>query len=418
MTKTQEHFAIEQENSDVRIRLHELLTPQGEEPTAEVRSERESLEKRLEAGEKKFNASLKALQVEQAKGVTVIDAEDRERQELREKVKVSDHLGAAMEGRPVDGAAAEFNQALGLRATGSFPLELLTPAVEARAVTITDTAVNARPWLDRLFADTAAARLGITFESVQPGVASYPVITAGGMPVQRGKGQSAGDAAWTVGVSELKPTRNAVRAVFSEEDAMRLPGLEEALRRDLSMALTEKVDRTIFTGDDGANPANGNISGLDTLANVVEKEITQANKVKGPETMTAFAELVDGKHSNGFEDLRIVAAVGANALWLATKISGNNAAIQTMAHFLRESGLSWTVRGEIEANTTNGKFGAFLGRGRNLQGAGIAAVWNSGILIRDPYSDAAGGEVALTLSYFWNFGLPRPTNFARIKFTT
>ena len=89
-----------------------------------------------------------------------------------------------------------------------------------------------------------------------------------------------------------------------------------------------------------------------------------------------------------------------------------------MAHFLRESGLSWTIRGEIEADTTNGKVGAPLGRGRGLQGAGIAAVWNSGVLIRDPYSDAAAGEVALTLSYFWNFGLPRPTNFARLKFVT
>ena len=37
-------------------------------------------------------------------------------------------------------------------------------------------------------------------------------------------------------------------------------------------------------------------------------------------------------------------------------------------------------------DTTNGKFGAFIGRGRGLQGAGTAAVWNSGILIRDPYS--------------------------------
>ena len=86
------------------------------------------------------------------------DAEARERRELREKVKVSDHLAAALEGRGLDGAAAEYNQALGLRANGAFPLELLTPAVEQRAVTITDTAVHARPWLDRLFADTAAAR--------------------------------------------------------------------------------------------------------------------------------------------------------------------------------------------------------------------------------------------------------------------
>ena len=402
--------------STCRQRLNELL--QVETRSAEEQTEMEALTKEVSSKEPELRAALAAEADPQEVVTPTEDAEGRERRELREKVKVSDHLAAAMEGRGLDGAAQEYNQALGLRATGSFPLELLTPAVEERAVTTTDTAVHAGPWLDRLFADTAASRLGITFESVAPGIASYPVITGGGTPAQRGKGQDADDGAWTVGVSELKPTRNAVRAVFSEEDAMRLPGLEEALRRDLAMALTEKVDRTVFEGDSTANPANGDISGLDTLANVVEKEITQANKIKGPETLTAFAELIDGKHSNGLEDLRIVAAVGANSLWLATKISGNNAAIQTMSNFLRDSGLSWTVRGEIEAATTSGKFGAFLGRGRGLQGAGIAAVWNAGNLIRDPYSGGAAGEVALTLSYFWNFGLPRPTNFARIKFVT
>ena len=399
-----------------RENLNRLLSieTRSDEQTAEM----EALTNEVSAKEPELRAAIAAEDDKKEVITPTEDAEARERRELREKVKVSDHLAAAMEGRGLDGAAQEYNQALGLRATGSFPLELLTPAVEERAVTTTDTAVHAGPWLDRLFADTAASRLGITFESVAPGIASYPVITGGGTPAQRGKGQDADDGAWTVGVSELKPTRNAVRAVFSEEDAMRLPGLEEALRRDLAMALTEKIDRTVFAGDSTANPANGDISGLDTLANVVEKEITQADKIKGPETLTAFAELIDGKHSNGLEDLRIVAAVGANSLWLATKISGNNAAIQTMSNFLRDSGLSWTVRGEIEAATTNGKFGAFLGRGRGLQGAGIAAVWNAGNLIRDPYSGGAAGEVALTLSYFWNFGLPRPTNFARIKFVT
>lgn len=36
--------------------------------------------------------------------------------------------------------------------------------------------------------------------------------------------------------------------------------------------------------------------------------------------------------------------------------------------------------------------------------------------MRDHYSGAAKGEIALTLSYLWNFGLPRAANFARVKF--
>ena len=356
------------------------------------------------------------LQAEPVSTPSPEDSEARERRELRGRVQVADHVSAAMESRGLDGAALEFNQALGLRATGAFPLELLAPEVEERATTNVNSQVTQRPWLDRLFSDTAAMRLGITFESVPAGAASFPLVKTGPSAAQRGRKEAAADAPWTVGVKDLKPTRNSVRAIFSEEDAMRLPGLEQALRRDLAMALTEGTDRVVFVGDTTANENAGDIAGLNTLADVTEKEISQASKIKGPETLTAFAELVDGKHSNGLEDLRVVASVGANALWLVTKVSGNNAEIQTMSQFLRGVGLSWTVRGDIEAATSAGKFGAFLGRGRGLMGAGVAAVWNSGLLIRDPYSQAAKGEVALTLSYFWNFGLPRPSNFARIKF--
>ena len=76
------------------------------------------------------------------------------------------------------------------------------------------------------------------------------------------------------------------------------------------------------------------------------------------------------------------------------------------------------MRGDIETATTNGKFGAFIGRGRGITGAGVAAVWNAGELIRDPYSGAAKGEIALTLNYLWGLKFPRPTQFARLKFVS
>ena len=64
-------------------------------------------------------------------------------------------------------------------------------------------------------------------------------------------------------------------------------------------------------------------------------------------------------------------------------------------------------------------WGAFIGRGKGLPGAGVAAdMEQSGLLIRDPYSGAAKGECALTLSYFWQLGSPSPSNFARLKFVT
>ena len=357
-----------------------------------------------------------------------LDPETRERMELRSKVRLGRFLEAGLEARAVDGAEAEYMGALKMPLVGkhmggtAFPLELLAPEIEARAAheeratTDTDTTSTPRRWLDRLFADTAAMRLGVTMESVPTGAASFPVTTAGASAAQRGRTEAAADAAWTVGVTELKPTRNAVRAEFSIEDAARIPGLESALTRDLRMALTEGIDRAIFLGDDGANENSADITGLQT-ASITETTITQANKVKGPETLTAFTGMVDGIHAASLADLNVVAAVGAWRLW-ETTIINSGADNMTLAAFMRGAGLSWSSRGNIEDATANGDFGAFVGLARGIDGAAVAAMWETAELIRDPYTSAAGGEVALTLCTLWNFGIPRTSNFRRIKFVT
>ena len=405
--------------SEIRSKLNELSGV--EDLTDEQRAEIDTLTAEYQAKEAQHRAAIVAEADETraaADGFNETgDGEAAEVRALRGRVRVSEYVAAAVEQRMAEGAEAEFNAALKMRGN-AFPLSLLAP--EVRATTDTDSQANqSGRWLDRLFAGTAAERIGITMESVAPGVASFPVTTAGASAAQRGRSEAAADAdaAWTVGVTELKPTRNAVRAVFNEEDAHRLPSLEASLRRDLGMALAEGVDRAIFVGDGGANEDTADITGLTTAAGVVEQTITQANKVMGPETLTAYSALVDGKAAMGFGDLRVCATVGAWRLWESTVI--NSAADNmTLAAFLRGAGLSWSARGEIETATTNGKFGAFVGLERGIEGAGVAAIWEAGMLIRDPYSGAAKGEVALTLSYFWNLGFPRATNFARIKFVT
>ena len=188
------------------------------------------------------------------------------------------------------------------------------------------------------------------------------------------------------------------------------------MQRDLRAALVEGVDRAIFLGDAGANEDPGDITGLQTAADLTEKEITQANKVKGSETLKEFAELIDGKHAMTPADLRAVFAVGANTLWSHTEVKTGNSVDTTIAEYLMRWGVKWVTRGELESNTAAGDVGAFVGLNRGIEGAAVAPMWESAELIRDPYSGAAKGEVALTLSTLWNFGLPRGSNFARIKF--
>lgn len=414
MTKAQK---LARRLSEIRQRLAELRNA---ETDAEIQ-ERDSLHSEMETTEAEWRTESEAEERAAAvlPGQAPPDRQQRELLELRGRVNIGAYVEAALEGRAVNaGPELEFNQALEIPAN-HMPLELLAP--EERATTNVDAAANQGTWLDRLFADAAAMRLGVSFRSVSPGVAAYPVTTAGASAAQRGRGQAAGDAAWTVGVTEIKPTRNAVRAVFAQEDSYRLPGLEQALRRDLSAALVEGVDRAIFVGDSGANENTADITGLQTAAGVTEKTLTQSNKVLGNKTLETFSEFVDGIYAAGLDDLRIVAAVGAYRLWLSTVLSfgtSNTIDAKMMSQFLMESGLSYSVRGGIETATGNGKFGAFIGLGRGIEGAAISAVWNSAHLVRDEVTGAAKGEVALTLSHLWGFQIPRPANFGRLKFVT
>ena len=115
-------------------------------------------------------------------------------------------------------------------------------------------------------------------------------------------------------VTEIKPARRAVHGIYSIEDDMRLPGLSEAIERDMRMAMVESVDRAVFNGDAGANENTADITGMRT-AGIVEVTLTQANKIKADETLKLFLALVDGNHAGMLGDLHVVTSVGANTLW-------------------------------------------------------------------------------------------------------
>ena len=402
--------------SETRESLNALLML--DDLTDEQRESLAELTASMQSGEVELRAAIAA---EPDPTITPIevgdggDAEARELRELRSRVSIADYVGAAAENRSVDGAALEFNAAMAIGAN-RFPLSILAPP-ETRAETDASGQATQGTWVDRLFAATMAAYIGVTFQAVPAGVAAYPVTTAGASGVQRARMEAVSASAWTVATTELKPKRNTATMIFSSEDAYRLPGLEDALARDLRMAITESVDAAIFKGDDAADGTDADIAGLQTLAGT-EKTLIQANKVKGPETLKAFLELVDGKHAATLADVRVVASVGSNVLWGTTVLPAPATTGETVAQFLMRAGLTWQTRGGIDTTTDNGDFGAYIGLQRGITGAGTAAVWSSGELIRDPYSGAAKGEVHLTLAHAWDFALPRASNFARLKFVT
>ena len=341
--------------------------------------------------------------------------ETAELREIRSQVSFSDYLAAGIEKRSLHGAALEYSQARGCGGN-RFPLDVLAPR-EERAVTGIDPVAQPATWLDMLFADALAPYLGITFESVAPGVRTHPVTTGGADGVQRGKGEAVAAGAWTLSLTEMKPKRAAIMNVASSEDLFRVPDLETALIRQARASIVQSVDAAIFKGDAGASGTDADIAGLQTEAGT-EKTITQANKVKGINTLQAFLELVDGKHASSLDDLRVVSSVGANVLWGSTLLPAPSTAGETISQFLMRAGLAWRTRADIDTNTANGDFAGYIGRQRGIEGAGVAAVWAEGAILRDELSAAESGEVRYILNFFWDFALPRPSNFARLKYVT
>ena len=347
---------------------------------------------------------------------TLTDTEGDEYRELRSKVNFGRYIQGALTGGGIThGPELELNQHLGI-AENLFPLELLAGPMETRAKRDGDAEASQGTWLDRVMHGTAADRVGISFRSVSPGVAAFPVTTAGGGPVQRGRSEAVSESTYTVAVTEIKPARRAVHGIYSIEDNARLPGLADAIQRDMGAAMSETVDRVCFNGDLGANEGGADIVGMKTAA-VSEATLTQANKVKADELVKFFLAYVDGQYAASLADVRIVSSVGSNQLW-GGQVHAATVSNQTVASFLRENGINWTVRGGIETNTANGDFGAYIGLGRGIDGAGIAAVWEAAELIRDPYSGAAKGEVQLTLNYLWQLAFPRTSNFKRLKYVS
>ena len=334
--------------------------------------------------------------------------------ELRQRAQFSQYVVASGARRGVMGAEAELNAALGIGEL-DFPMDMLAPA-EARAAIDGDGQANQGSWLDMLFAESAAMRLGVSFRSVGSGIANYPVTTSGPVGQQRQRSEAAAAVALGVTVTELKPTRMATHLIYSIEDVARLPGLADAIRRQMSDALVDAVDKAVFLGA-AAGGTEADIAGFTTATGVSEPTLTQSNKIKGPETLETFMNQIDGKYASSPSDIRVVAAQGAHKIWSSTIVAAT-VSNQTIAGFLRENGINWSVRGDIESNSANNDFGAFMGLGRGIDGAAVLPMWENGSLVTDPYTNAAKGEVSLVMNTLWNFAVVRAHNFKRLKFVT
>ncbi|MDE2783789.1 MAG: phage major capsid protein [Gemmatimonadota bacterium] len=367
------------EASRLREQINEELSAEtpDDEKLATLQAEFRSAEKRRRI----------AIEAED-EGVTTphgADAEERARRELREKASVADFVTAALTGQGVKGASAEYADAVGT--PGLMPLDLLE-APEERAVTpgpADETVTATRPTVPHAFARTDAAALGINMPMVSPGEAHFPALTTAPPAGPKAKDAAAASTAAAFSLTKRTPGRITGQFLVRLEDLALFPSMESDLRRGIGGAMADNLDEQVIDGD-GSSP---NLSGLFHQATDVAKAGAVETFATG---VSRFAGLIDGKHANGWGDVR--ALIGTDTFALYAGLFHGNSGEMSLYDYLagKLGGLRVSTRVPDKAASAQ-KGIAVLG----AQGQPITLpVWKGVELIVDPYTQAAKGQRVIT----------------------
>ena len=398
---------LELKISKVRSRLNEIAGLEGEAFTSESRAESVALEAEYSGLEIQYRASILGEKAEEDQAIGLfpdgsLDSDGAELRQLLGRVTLADYLSPALGGVGIGGAAKELADAMGLPVTGkSGGVAVPWLVLENRAYTTTtqnDGPQSQRPILQRLFGAGILDALGVRLDSVPAGRAEWPLLTSGVSPAQA-KETTAGAAAVAAGFSfaNLKPKRLTGSYELTHEMIGSVPGVEEALRRDLSDAVQASMSQQIVSG---AAPTNSNPQNVEGLISSLTA-VNDSSEADAARYGRLHAEAVDGLHSSmetevmsviGDETYRhsagvYIAGSGESGSELLSRRSGG---CQASTFIPAKSGMIQNAI--LHAAGPNG--GA-------MRGDSVAALWPSLELIRDIYTKASQG-ITLTWVTLWD----------------
>ena len=387
MTATQK---IQLAMSESRSQLNALLDVAIEERTDPQKAEVVSLSEHLQNLEPELRSAILA-EPEQPETLDTEKPEARERRELRGKATLAGFVAAVLEDRRIDGAELECSQAFGC--SGRVPLEMFErDDVEVRAITpspSTSDQVLAKPIVPAIFQRSAASWLGIDMPSVASGDAGFVVLGTSLSGGPKAKSAAADEAAGAFTVTTAQPRRITGSFKFTAEDAARLQGMEDSLSMNLSSVLSDALDNQAI---------NGSGSGDGTINGLLNRLTNPSAPASNPETfaryVTAFGSHVDGTFAVDLGGVR--ALVGPHTYRHMVSVFRAPESAQTAEGWARDRTGGVRVSGRIAAPASN--IQQAIVRRDNPVGYTVAVMptWQGLQLIRDPYSQAAKGEVIVT----------------------
>ena len=350
------------------------------------------LEKRLRDSEAQHRRAL--LLAEESEIAAVED-----RRPLSDRCEVRAYLTEAITGQQVTGAEAELRkEALGADSYGFMPLELLLPIeerVDAATVAPSDVGANMQSVAARVFARGVSAFLGVNMPTVPAGETLYPILSAGHTPAMTAAGTARDATAATFATVTAEPKRLTGRYLVRIEDMAKFAQLEVSLRNDLRLAMTNAMDNQVINGPGGNAP---NIDGF--LNRLAAPTPAPSAVLTFGDMLAAHVSAVDGLYATSLQECRMVIGPATYQRG-ATQFTSNGDVASTDYLLARSGGLRSSALVPAEDSTTKIQHGIVHGVGGVSRA--FAPVWSGIQLIKDPYTDAASGEVSITAHLMWDF---------------
>ena len=247
---------------------------------------------------------------------------------------------------------------------------------------------------------------------VPSGEQNYPVVTTTDSAVILVKDAAEGDAA-DAGITAhvIEPKRLQRSYLFRREDQAVLGGLEEALRADLSMSVSDLLDAQVLAGDGTtgaqfagflATAANGGLTDRSDSPARVTFALAAAEAARG----------IDGKYAGGLGECAVV--IGDDtARDLASKFQTNDS--DSALAYMGRTTMKTMASANVPAAASMFQEG-IVGRMGAAGANAVCPVWDSMFMIRDEISGRKSGQIGLTIGMLAGFDILRAGGFDRLKF--
>ncbi len=388
---------IQRRQSEIRSKLADLVGK--DKPDEAETREIDALDAEYRSNETRYRGALIAEAEERSQAAdeleTRSDVEWRSMLGNFELRQVALHLD---EGTSLTGQTAEI--VTEMRSQGGYrgiPVPLEALEVRAGETTGSDVVVRperVQPIIDRLFAASVATQMGARVVNIAAGTEAYPIVTSAvAAGWQNGEtADVAGPTTFTTAQRGLEPDQTlGIQMKVTRRAMKQSQGLEEAIRRDMSEAIRVQMDAAAFQGTGTNGQPNGiiaervaygitttDIGAAPTWDNIREQIVSfmTLNAANGPgdvrimirpEIWDAMSNLISGIAISEYD--RMSDALGA-------VVQSSNALLAPSGDPLASNALMTTNAGGVAP---------FL-----------IGLWGGVDLIRDPYSDAASGQLRLT----------------------